>query len=174
MSVEAIKLYGLNMRLKVIRQSNMKNEMGYLIGDKREYYIGNWKEGMSFDGEKAYEYENGMKSPIDQCPFEKYDASAGEILELSQTIIEKGLYTAYNDESSSYHDIFYHFLISEEGLELFEDQNFTYGLILAVYHDGVFENFSIELKKKPDAISDTYYVFGIILHSISFSSSLSD
>jgi len=84
----------------------MKNEMGYLIGDKREYYIGNWKAGMSFDGEKAYEYENGMKRPIDQFPFEKYDASAWAILELSQTIIEKGLYSAYNDESYSYHDDF--------------------------------------------------------------------
>jgi len=152
----------------------IKNEMGYRIRDKREYYIGNRKEGMSFDGEKAYQFENGTKRPIDQFPFEKYDASAGEILEISQKIITNGFYTAYNDESSSYNDILYHFLISEEGLALFQDQTFTYGLILAVYRDGVFENFSIELKKKPDAISDTYYVFGTILHSISYSSSLSD
>lgn len=152
----------------------IKNEMGYRIGDKREYYIGNRKEGMSFDGEKAYQFENGMKRPIDQFPFEKYDASAGEILEISQKIISNGFYTAYNDESSSYNDILYHFLISEEGLALFQDQNFTHGLILAVYRDGVFENFSIELKRKPDEISDTYYVFGTILHSISYSSSLSD
>lgn len=148
--------------------------MGYRIGDKREYYIGNRKEGMSFDGEKAYQFENGMKRPIDQFPFEKYDASAGEILEIAQKIISNGFYTAYNDESYSYNDILYHFLISEEGLALFQDQNFTYGLILAVYRDGVFENFSIELKKKPDAILETYYVFGTILHSISYSSSLSD
>jgi len=152
----------------------IKNEMGYRIGDKREYYIGNRKEGMSFDGEKAYQFENGMKRPIDQFPFEKYDASAGEILEIAQKIISNGFYTAYNDESYSYNDILYHFLISEEGLALFQDQNFTYGLILAVYRDGVFENFSIELKKKPDAILETYYVFGTILHSISYSSSLSD
>lgn len=152
----------------------IKNEMGYRIGDKREYYIGNWKEGMSFDGEKAYQFDNGMKRPIDQFPFEKYDASAGEILEISQKIISNGFYTAYNDESSSYNDILYHFLISEEGLALFQDQNFTYGLILAVYRDGVFENFSIVLKKNRDALTRTFYEFGTIRQMISFSSSLSD
>jgi hypothetical protein len=152
----------------------IKNEMGYRIGDKREYYIGNWKEGMSFDGEKAYQFDNGMKRPIDQFPFEKYDASAGEILEISQKIISNGFYTAYNDESSSYNDILYHFLISEEGLALFQDQNFTYGLILAVYRDGVFENFSIVLKKNRDALTRTFYEFGTIRQTISFSSSLID
>jgi hypothetical protein len=152
----------------------IKNEMGYRIGDKREYYIGNRKQGMVFDGEKAYQYDNEMKRPIDKFPFEKYDASAGEILEISQKIISNGFYTAYNDESSSYNDILYHFLISEEGLALFQDQNFTYGLILAVYRDGVFEHFDIVLKKSRDALTKTSYTFGTILHSISFSSVLND
>lgn len=150
------------------------NKMGYRIGDKREYYIGNRKKGMVFDGEKAYEYDNEMRRLIDQFPFEQYDAAAGEILEISQEIISKGLYTAYNDESSSYRYILYYFLISEEGLALFQNQNVTYGLISCTYHNGVFLRFSLVLKRNADALERTIYEFGTIDRTISLSSGLRD
>lgn len=168
MRVEAIKLYDLNVRLKVIRQSNVKNEMGYLIGDKREYYIGNWKAGVSFDGEKAYEYENGMKSPIDQFPFEKYDAFAQETLEICQQIIKNGYYTGYNDDSASYRFIYYHFQISEEGLALFTDQKYEWGMIDSIYRNGEFEFFDLDLYATEGASEDFSFTFGEIPYTISY------
>lgn len=141
---------------------------GYRIHDKRELYIGNETDGMAYDGTSAYQYINGEKIATKGFPFEKYDAFAQETLEICQQIIQNGYYTGYNDDSASYRFIYYHFRISEEGLALFTDQKYEWGMIDSIYRDGKFEFFDLDLYVTKEASEDFSFTFGTIPYTISY------
>jgi hypothetical protein len=141
---------------------------GYRIGDKREIHIGNRVSGMEYDGENAYRYIDSSKITMPEFPFETYDSLADEILLISQKIISEGYYTAYNDESFSYRNILYHFQISQEGLTLFCDQNYTYGMIDCVYNNGAFEHFNIDLYGYKNKRPDISFSIGTISYTVSY------
>lgn len=141
---------------------------GYRIRDKRELYIGNETDGMEYDGTSAYQYINGEKIATKGFPFEKYDAFAQETLEICQQIIKNGYYTGYNDNSASYRSIYYHFRISEEGLALFTDQKYEWGMIDSIYRNGEFEFFDLDLYATEGASEDFSFTFGTIPYTISY------
>ena len=141
---------------------------GYRIDGKREIYIGNEEDGMAYDGETAYQFINGNKIATKGFPFEKYDTFAKETLETCQQIIENGYYTGYNDDSASYRFIYYHFRISEEGMALFTDPKYEWGMIDAVYRDGVFEFFDLDLYATKSASVDFSFTFGAIPYTVSY------
>jgi len=141
---------------------------GHRIHDKRELYIGNETDGMAYDGSSAYQYINGKKIATKGFPFEKYDTFAQEILETCQKIIKNGYYTGYNDDSASYRFIYYHFRISEEGLALFTDQKYEWGMIDSIYRNGEFEFFDLDLYVTKEASEDFSFAFGTIPYTISY------
>jgi len=141
---------------------------GYRINSRREIYIGNETDGMAYDGESAYQYINGKKIATVGFPFEKYDTLAQEILETCQQIIQNGYYTGFNDDSASYHFIYYHFQISDEGLALFTDQKYEWGMIDCIYRNGVFEFFDLGLNVTKEASEDLSFTFGMIPYTISY------
>lgn len=141
---------------------------GYRINGKRELYIGNEEDGMAYDGETAYQFINGNKIATKGFPFEKYDTFAQETLETCQQIIKNGYYTGYNDDSASYRFIYYHFRISEEGMALFTDQKYEWGMIDCVYRDGVFEFFDLDLYVTKEASEDFSFTLGAIPYTISY------
>ena len=141
---------------------------GYRIHDKRELYIGNETDGMAYDGESSYQYINGKKIYTTGFTYEKYDAFAQEILETCQQIIKNGYYMGYNDDSASYRFIYYHFRISEEGLALFTDQKYEWGMIDCIYRDGEFEFFDLDLYVTKEASEDFSFTFGTIPYTISY------
>jgi hypothetical protein len=141
---------------------------GYRIEKKREVHIGNRVNGLEYDGKNAYRYINNSRITMSEFPFETYDSRADEILLVSQKILSEGYYTAYNDESFSYRNILYHFQISQEGLSLFRDQNYTYGMIDCVYNNGVFEHFNVDLYEDNNDSPVASYTFGRIHYTISY------
>jgi hypothetical protein len=141
---------------------------GYRIGEKREIYIGNRVNGLEYDGKNAYRYINSSRITMSEFPFETYDSLAYDILLASQKILSEGYYTAYNDESFSYRNILYHFQISEVGLTLFRDQNYTYGMIDCVYNNGVFKHFNVDLYENNNDSPVASYTFGSIDYTISY------
>lgn len=123
---------------------------------------------MAYDGTSAYQYINGEKIATKGFPFEKYDAFAQETLEICQQIMKNGYYTGYSDDSASYRSIYYHFRISEEGLALFTDQKYEWGMIDSIYRDGDFEFFDLDLYAAEGASEDFSFTFGTIPYTISY------
>ena len=147
---------------------NKDREYGYRIGDEREIHVGNKINGMEFDGEKGYHYIDGSRFPMREFSFEEYDARTDEMLLIAQQIISEGYYIAYNEESLSFRYILFHFQITEEGLALFQDRNFTSGMIDCEYNDGVFEYFRVDLFEKDHTRPDVSYDIGTIPYTISY------
>jgi len=141
----------------------------YRSADKRNAFIGTYKEGLCFDGKNAYRYINNQKILIAEFPFEKYDSYANQILKTCQTIISKKLYTAYNDERRYYKEHSYYFEISEEGLSMFLGNKYEYGLISCFYRDMVFQEFNLYLYKDRDARPSIDCHFGKIDYTITCS-----
>ena len=139
----------------------------YRSADKRNAFIGTYEDGLFFDGENAYQYKNNQKTPITEFPFEQYDSYASEILNTCQTIISKKLYTAYNDERSYYKEHSYYFKISKEGLALFRDRTYEYGLISCFYPDKTFQEFSLDLYEDKEARPSLVCTFGTIDYTTS-------
>lgn len=136
--------------------------MIYRIEDRREAFIGTHDDGIEFDGENAYQYKNDQKTQIAAFPFEQYDAQAERILEIVQQIISEGLYTSYADDRKEYVDVLYYFRISEEGLMLFDEKPYEYGLIACYYQEGVFKTFDMSLSETGEERQTTWYTFGNI------------
>lgn len=134
----------------------------YRIGDRREAFIGTYEDGIAFDGTNAYRYIDKQKTPISEFPFEQYDSQADQLLAIAQTIITQKLYTAYADDRKGYADDYYYFEISDEGLRLFGEKPYVYGLIICVFQDGAFQLFHIRLTEEGDDGSKTWYTFGVI------------
>lgn len=139
----------------------------YRSADKRNAFIGTYEDGLFFDGENAYQYKNNQKTPITEFPFEQYDSFVNEILNTCQTIISKKLYTAYNDERSYYKERSYYFKISKEGLALFRDHTYEYGLISCFYPDRTFQEFSLDLYEDKEARPSLVCTFGTIDYTTS-------
>lgn len=141
----------------------------YRSKGKREAFLGTYENGSSFDGERAYQYIDGQKKPIREFPFEPYDASVKKLLELSQTILSRKHYTSYNDNRRGYEETYYYFEISEEGLALFQDQEYSYGRITCYYRDKEFQNFALILSSSVTAKPDISCTLGTISYTTSFS-----
>ncbi len=141
----------------------------YRRGEKREAFLGTYENGSSFDGEHAYQYIDGQKKPIREFFFEPYDANARKLLELSQTILSRKYYTSYNDNRRGYEETYYYFEISEEGLALFQDQEYSYGRITCYYCDKEFQNFALILSSSVTAKPDISCTLGTISYTTSFS-----
>ncbi|MDP3446934.1 MAG: hypothetical protein Q8S22_02625, partial [Eubacteriales bacterium] len=77
-------------------------------------------------------------------------------------IISEKLYTSYADYRKEYADVHYYFRISNEGLALFDDKQYEYGLIFCEYRDDIFQRFFIRLTETGDDKSKTWYTFGTI------------
>lgn len=134
----------------------------YRIGDRREAFIGTYDNGIAFDGTNAYQYIDNQKTQIATFPFEQYDIQAKQILEIAQKIISEGLYTSYADDRKEYADKYYYFRITDEGLLLFDDPSYQYGLIICEYRDNTFQIFNISLKETENETAKTWYTFGTI------------
>ena len=93
---------------------------------------------------------------------EQYDIQAKRILEIAQKIISEGLYTSYADDRKEYADTYYYFRITDEGLRLFDDPSYQYGLIICGYRDHTFQLFNISLKETENETAKTWYTFGTI------------
>lgn len=141
----------------------------YRNGEKREAFIGNYENGLAFDGETAYEYIDGEKRQITAFPFNTYDSYAEELLADVQKIISNKLYSAYNDKNPAYKNINYYFLISPEGLLVFNDQPFSYGLIVCVYRNSIFQEVELQLSRTKDGKSDVRCTFGEFDYEINLS-----
>ena len=142
---------------------------GYRINGEREIMIGNKEDGMLYDGESAYQFINGKKIATKKFPFEKIDTYAQEILEISQQIIQNRFYSGYNDERKEYRYNSYRFRITREGLALFTEHKYAWGIIDCIYRDGVFEYFSLNLYTTKEASDDFTFTFGEIPYTISYS-----
>ena len=134
----------------------------YRIGDKRKAFIGTYDNGIEFDGDNAYQYIDNLKTPIDSFPFKHYDSDAERILAIVQKIISEKLYSAYPDERENYAEIYYYFKISKEGLALFQDRNYVYGLISCYYEKYEFRLLNLSLKPEEDERPTVWYTFGTI------------
>lgn len=132
------------------------------IEDRREAFIGTYDNGIAFDGKNAYQYIDNQKTQIATFPFEQYDIQAKRILEIAQKIISEGLYTSYADDRKEYADRYYYFRITDEGLLLFDDPSYQYGLIICEYRDNTFQIFNISLKETENERARTWYTFGTI------------
>jgi len=149
---------------------NYKNmDYGYRIGDDRELHVGNKINGVEFDGEKGHRYIDGSWYPMREATFEEYDAKAAEILDIAQQVIRQKLYTPYNDDNTTYDDVLYYFRISEDGLKLFPDHTYTYGLIVCVYYDKEFHEFDVTLHEDVNKRATLTYTFGTIDYKIFYS-----
>lgn len=136
--------------------------MIYRAGDHREAFIGTYENGIAFDGKNAYQYIDNQETPISEFPFEQYDSQAERFLAIAQKIISDKLYSAYADNRKDYVEIYYYFKISDEGLALFDEEQYEYGLISCAYRDNAFQTFHISLKETEDDISKTWYTFGTL------------
>lgn len=134
----------------------------YRIGDQRKAFIGTYENGIAFDGKATYQYSDHQEMPISKFPFEKYDSKAERVLVIAQRIISEKLYTSYADYRKEYADVHYYFRISNEGLALFDDKQYEYGLIFCEYRDDIFQRFFIRLTETGDDKSKTWYTFGTI------------
>ncbi len=132
------------------------------IGDKRKAFIGTYDNGTEFDGVNAYQYIDNQKTLIASFSFEQYDSEAERILAIVQKIISEKLYSAYPDDRKDYADDYYYFRISDEGLLLFGEKQYVYGLIICEYQRDTFQRISIRLTEKGDDKSKTWYTFGTI------------
>lgn len=141
----------------------------YRRGEKREAFIGTYENGSSFDGKRAYQYVNGQKTQINEFPFAQYDSYAEKILELSKTILTHQYYSAYSDNRRGYEETYYYFKISEEGLALFQDQEYSYGRITCYYLDNEFQSFTLILSSSVTAKPDISCTLGTISYTTSFS-----
>ena len=88
----------------------------YRSNGKREAFLGTYENGSSFDGEHAYQYIDGQKTAKREFAFEPYDASVKKLLELSQTILSRKYYTAYNDNRRGYEETYYYLRFPRRGL----------------------------------------------------------
>jgi len=138
-------------------------------GEKREAFVGTYEDGCSFDGEHAYQYVNGQKTQIDEFPFAQYDSYAEKILELSKTILTHQYYSAYSDTRRGYEETYYYFKVSEEGLALFQDQEYSYGRITCYYRDHEFKNFTLILSSSIAGRPKLSCTFGTIDYTITYS-----
>jgi len=141
----------------------------YRRGEKREAFIGTYEDGSSFDGEHAYQYVNGQKTQINEFPFVPYDSYVEKILELSKTILTHHYYSAYSDTRRGYEETYYYFKISEEGLALFQDQEYSYGRITCYYRDHEFQDFTLILSSSIADKPKIFCTFGTIDYTTSFS-----
>jgi hypothetical protein len=134
----------------------------YRIGDQREAFIGTYDNGITFDGKNAYQYIDNQETPISEFPFELYDSQAERFLAIAQKIISEGLYTSYADDRKEYADILYYFRITKEGLMLFDDQSYEYGLIACYYQEGDFKTFDMSFTETGGNRQTIWYTFGTI------------
>ena len=132
------------------------------IGDRRKAFIGTYENVTEFDGKNAYQYIDNQKTPIASFPFEQYDSEAERILTTAQKIISEKLYSAYADDRKNYADDYYYFSISDDGLLLFGERQYVYGLIICEYQRDTFQRISVRLTEKGDDKSKTWYTFGTI------------
>ena len=141
-----------------------KEGVGHIFrsGDKREAFVGTYENGISFDGENAYQYIDNKKTSLAAFPFDEYDSYAAEILKISHTIISEKLYTAYGDARSAYKEDYYYFKISKEGLALFQNDTYEYGRITCFYRDKQFQYFDIGLYHTEGERPDLQCTFGKI------------
>ena len=139
----------------------------YRIEDRREAFIGTYENGIAFDGKNAYQYIDNQETPIATFPFEQYDAQAERILAIAQKIISEGLYISYADYRKEYVDILYYFRITGEGLMLFDDQSYEYGLIACYYQAGDFKTFDMSFAETGGNRQTTWYTFGTIEYETS-------
>ena len=135
-------------------------------GEERRAFIGDAENGMSFDGDQAYQYVDGKKTLVPEFPFDEYDAYAQKLLQISQAILAQKLYSAYNDERIGYQQQYFYFKLSEEGLALFPDHAFTSGRITCSFRDHKFLTFEISLYEENGTKPDVLCTFGTIDYSV--------
>ena len=135
-------------------------------GAERRAFIGDAENGMSFDGDQAYQYIDGKKTQVPEFPFGEYDTYAQKLLQISQTILSQKLYSAYNDERIGYQQQYFYFKLSEVGLALFSDHAFTSGRITCYFRDHKFLTFEISLYEDNSDKPDVLCTFGTIDYSV--------
>ena len=141
----------------------------YRKGEKRESIVTNQLDGLPYEGDPIHQYVDPEQGLTSDFPFEEYDSFAAKLLDTVQAIIKSRQYTPYNDPNWGYQTKQYYFQLSEDGLEQFKDQSYTYGLIVAYYIDDVFQEFSVLLYETDGAAADVNARFGKLNYDIDLS-----
>lgn len=141
----------------------------YRKGSTREAIVSKYLNGSPFTGSPLHQIVDPEQGLTSDFPFEEYDSYAANLLDTVQTIIENKQYTSYNDPHWGYQTMQYYFLISEEGLKLFTDRSYTYGLIVCYYIDDVFQEVTVMLYEANSGFADVNAKFGQFNFEISLS-----
>ena len=91
------------------------------------------------------------------------------MLALSKTILANHYYSAYSDTRRGYEETYYYFKISDEGLALFQDQEYSYGRITCYYRDHEFQDFKLILSSSIADKPKISCTLGTISYTTSFS-----
>jgi len=138
-------------------------------GSTREAIVSKYLNGSPFTGSPLHQIVDPEQELTSDFPFEEYDSYAANLLDTVQTIIENKQYTSYNDPHWGYQTMQYYFLISEEGLKLFNDRTYAYGLIVVYYIDNVFQHVTVNLHQTKGEPADVSAGFGQFNYDISIS-----